>query len=436
VPWSGAWRGACCGVSVVMRPEVKNDTPSLFTTGEVLNETYEIRRKIGRGGMGEVYEAYDRSLGRRVAVKAAVPGIPGSVHKEARALAALRHPGIVTVHAVGEHGGIAYVVMERIQGKTLEATLDARRAEGTAMPIEEVAAVLVGIAEALAVVHQAGMAHCDVKPANVILAPGNRVVLTDFGIFQAEIDVASGAAPSGSPNYMAPEAIADDVHPGDLHLVDVYALGVVAFELATGILPYDDDHVMMILCQHVTTPVPDLRLLRPDAPPKLAHLVGEMLAKDPKTRPSSMDEIAWQLRRLRAEAVRAYAHGSVVIAEDNPATAAIVASIVSEVAPDVEIRIAGDGRSALGMVEAHWPELLVVDLHLPDMTGVEVCTQLRGTRMADRGRVVATSAQATAVEVDALRGLGFVRYLPKGEQLAEALPGLVRSAERRGSRVG
>jgi len=234
---------------------------------------------------------------------------------------------------------------------------------------------------------------------------------------------------------MAPEAIAGEVHPGDLYLVDVYALGVVAFELVTGVLPYGDGHVMMILLQHVTTPVPDLQLLRPDAPPRLAHLVADMLSKDPKTRPSSMDEIAWQLRRLRAEMARASAHGSVVIVEDNPATAAIVASIVAEASPEAEIRIARDGRSALGMVETHPPDLLVLDVHLPDMSGIDVCTQLRGTRLAERGMVVVTSAQAMPGEVEALQRFGFVRYLPKGEALAGALPGLVRSAERRGGRV-
>jgi serine/threonine-protein kinase len=417
-------------------PQLPADVRALFQPGDVLSDLYEIRSQIGVGGMGQVYDAYDRSLGRHVAIKAAAPGVPGSIHKEARALAALRHSGIVTVHGVGAHRGISYVVMERIHGKTLEAVLDARRAEGISIPLDEMADILVGIAEALAVVHRAGMAHCDVKPANVILAPRNRVVLTDFGIFRAEIDVANDAAGSGSPNYMAPEAIVGGVHPGDLYLVDVYALGVVAFELATGVLPYDDEHVMKILYQHVTTPVPDLQLLRPDAPPRLVRLVGGMLSKDPETRPSSMDEIAWQLRRLRAEVARASAHGSVVIAEDNAATAAIVASIVSEVAPDIEIRIAKDGRSALAMVEARPPELLVVDLHLPDMTGIDVCSQLQGTRMAERGTVVATSAHASPGEVNALERLGFVRYLPKGEELAGALPGLVLSAERRGGRAG
>jgi serine/threonine-protein kinase len=273
----------------------------LFHPGDVLNDTYEVRGKIGEGGMGEVYEAYDRALCRRVAIKAAVPGSPGSIRKEARALAAVRDPGIVAVHGVGEHAGISYVVMECVPGKTLEAHLAIRRAEGSLLPFDEIEDILLGIAEALCVVHRAGMAHCDVKPANVILAPRNRVVLTDFGIFQAEIDVTNGVARAGSPNYMAPEAIAGTVDRGDLYLVDMYALGVVAYELTTAVLPYDHREALRVLWMHVSAPVPDPQALRPDTPPRLVRLVRDMLAKDPKSRPQSMEEIVWQLRRLQVE---------------------------------------------------------------------------------------------------------------------------------------
>ena len=206
----------------------------LFHAGDVLNDLYEIRGKLGEGGMGEVYEAYDRSLGRRVAIKAARPDVPVPILGEARALAALRHPGIVAVHGVGEHAGVPYVVMERVPGKTLEAHLQGRRADGTWVTLEEAIDILILVAEALAAVHQAGMAHCDVKPANVILSTGSRVVLTDFGIFRPEIELGAAEVRAGSPHYMAPEAIADDVRPGDRYLVDVYALGVVAHELVAG----------------------------------------------------------------------------------------------------------------------------------------------------------------------------------------------------------
>jgi len=275
-------------------------TGGLFHPGDLLNDVYEVRGKIGQGGMGEVYEAYDRVLCRRVAIKAAVRGAPGSIRREARALAALRDPGIVAVHSMGEHAGISYVVMECVPGKTLEAHLATRRVGGSLLPFDEIEDILVGIADALGVVHRAGMAHCDVKPANVILAPRNRVVLTDFGIFQAESDASTGVDRAGSPSYMAPEAIAGTVDCGDLYLVDIYALGVVAYELTTGVLPYDHREASGVLWMHVSAPVPSPRALRLDTPPRLSRLICDMLAKDPKSRPQGMEEIAWQLRRLHA----------------------------------------------------------------------------------------------------------------------------------------
>jgi eukaryotic-like serine/threonine-protein kinase len=250
--------------------------------------------------MGQVYEAWDRTLGRSVAIKVVSPGEGPSLHKEARALAALRHPNVVGVYAVGEHEHVPYLVMERVAGRTLQSHLDSRRAQGMRFSIDEVIDLLTGIAEGLAVVHRAGMAHRDVTPANVMLAPGDRIVLTDFGIFQPEIEVAGRLHCAGSPRHMAPEAIAMTVELGELYLVDVYALGVIAYELLVGALPYDDRGVMKLLWMHMHAPVPDPAAARCDVPPRLAALVREMLAKDPKDRPQSMDAIVWRLGRLRS----------------------------------------------------------------------------------------------------------------------------------------
>jgi serine/threonine protein kinase len=406
----------------------------LLGVGEVLGETYEVRAKLGEGGMGQVYEAWDRALGRSVAIKVAPPHEKASLNKEARAMAALRHPSVVGVYALGEHDGVPYVAMERVPGKPLQAHLDARRGEGTRFAIAEVIDLLVGIAEGLAVVHRAGMAHRDVTPANLMLAPGDRVVLTDFGIFQPETDVVDRLQCAGSPRHMAPEAIAMTVDLGELYLVDVYALGVIAFELLTGALPFDDLGVMKILWLHLHAPIPDPAAARPDAPPRLAALVREMLAKDPKDRPQSMDAIAWRLRQLRSEAPGTEPSCSVLIVEDNAATAAIVSSIVCEASARAEVRVAPDGQAALEIVHRKAPDVLLVDVHLPGLSGIEVCTQLRRTTATDRCTFIATSAHATPLDIQAIRELGFVRYLPKGDVLATELPALIRAAERRAAR--
>jgi eukaryotic-like serine/threonine-protein kinase len=272
-----------------------------LAVGDVVADKFEIRAKLGEGGMGQVWEAYDRTLGRRVAIKVAHPSRMAALHKEARALAVLRHTGIVSVYGIGEHAGVPYVVMEQISGPTLEAHIESRRRESGFL-IDEAIDILAAMADALAVVHQAGMAHRDVKPANVMLGPRSRVVLTDFGIFQPEIEVAAGLQCAGSPHYLAPEIFAVSVAPGQLYLVDVYALGVVAFELLTGTLPYDDENVMQILWLHGNAAVPDPVAFRPELPARLAYLVREMLDKDPRARAQDMDEISFRLRQARSRA--------------------------------------------------------------------------------------------------------------------------------------
>jgi serine/threonine protein kinase len=271
----------------------------LLPRGTVLGGEFEVRELIGEGGMGQVYEAQDRLLNRRVAVKVGWPDLASSVLVEAQALAALRHPGVVAIHSVGRHADMDYVVMELIRGPTLEDHMRRQRSRRSPFAVMEAVELLVGIAESLGAVHRAGMAHRDVKPANIILAPGDRVVLTDFGIFQPEIYAASGLSPAGSPPYMAPETIRKTVRPGEAYLVDTYALGVVAFELLTGDTPFPIDNVRLVFWMHLMQDPPEPRAHRSEVPIRLSALVREMLAKDPRARPQSMEEVTWTLRRVR-----------------------------------------------------------------------------------------------------------------------------------------
>ncbi len=269
----------------------------LVPTGTVLGEKIEVGDLLGEGGMGQVYVGYDRWLGRHVAVKVGGPEFGTNVLAEARAMAALRHPSVAGVYYGGHHEGLAYAVMELVHGPSLEAYL--RRTPPRAqVPLGDALELLVGISQALTVVHEAGIAHRDVKPANVLLAPGNRIVLTDFGIFRPEIFASAAADPAGSPAYMAPETLTGDVRRGEAYLVDVYALGVVAFEVLTKELPFPSDAVARVIQLHLTEAPPDLRERRPEVPPRLASLVAEMLAKDPRSRPASMQEVTWRLQHL------------------------------------------------------------------------------------------------------------------------------------------
>jgi serine/threonine protein kinase len=275
---------------------------TLFQVGDVLNDTYQIRALLGEGGMGQVFDARDRPLNRDVAIKAYWPTThfitSGLLQREAQALAAIQHPGLATVYTLGRHREVEYLVMERIRGAGLDEEMIRRHRIGARLPMRDTIRILLAIADVLHAVHEAGCLHRDVKPGNVMLAGRERVVLMDFGLFLPEGELSGRPDLAGSPNYMAPESIRDHVLAGAGHLVDLYALGVIAFELLAGRLPFTSGSLEEIFDQHLHAPVPDLAGLAPEAPPRLAALACQLLAKDPYDRPES-EEVAWRLRAIR-----------------------------------------------------------------------------------------------------------------------------------------
>jgi serine/threonine protein kinase len=273
----------------------------IFKIGKILDGKYEIRSVLGSGGMGQVFEARDLGLNRLVAVKAAWNHVGAEpLRREAQVLAAFRHPGLATVHELGNAEGNEFLVMERLSGATL-ADILARR-EGERLPIGESLDILDGICAALAPVHDSGLAHADLKPANIMVVPGGRIVLLDFGIARIEQLRAGSARISGSPHYMAPEAIRGAVAVGAAHLVDIYALGVIAFVLLTGAPPFDHPSPVELMMLHMHEAAPRLLDRCPDAPPALDQLIGEFLAKDPADRPADIEVARTELHRLRIAA--------------------------------------------------------------------------------------------------------------------------------------
>ena len=403
-----------------------------FALGEVLSGVYEIRGILGAGGMGQVFEAQDTVLNRRVAIKVAWPEMgEGVIRKEAQALAAIRHPSMVTVYTVGEHRGMEYVVMERIYGVSLEAHLFRMRTKRETLSAREVIELLLAIAQGLVAVHRAGIAHRDVKPANIMLAPGNRVVLMDFGLFLPEFDVAGQATVAGSPQYMSPEAIANEVEPGRGHLVDLYALGVLGFELLAGEAPFVSDLINEVWDMHLYDPVPDIRARRPDVPDRLARLIDELLSKEPSERPQDIDAVVWQLEAQRDERPPAAdAPFSVLVVDDDPQIAKVLSFYVKKAAPDADIRVASDGDSALELVRQRAPDVMLLDLQMPRMNGIEVCMYLRGVHLADHCTIVSVSAGAQEHDLQLLSQLGISHFVSKGPGLAEKIGGVV--AELRG----
>ena len=407
----------------------------VFAIGEVLNETYEIRAVIGEGGMGQVYEADDLVLHRRVAIKAGWPERGRQwLRMEAAALAAVRHPAMVAVHHLATHHDTDYVVMERIYGVALSTHIARRRAATDRFTIDEIVDVLMAIADGLSAVHRAGLAHRDVKPANVMLAPGNRVVVMDFGLSVAEAQPPSGNAPAGTPTYMAPEAIMSDTRAGERFGVDLYALGVMAYEMLTLHPPFGGKTTVDVWSAHLQQEAPDPRQHRDDVPPQLAELIASLMAKTPDDRPESMESVAVRLRGLRGSERTSRARAaplSVLVVDDDPDMTALLRALIRRAVPDATITTAHNADQAIKHVHKQRPELLLLDLRMPSMNGIELAMYLRGTHLADGATIIAVSALAKDDDVALLRALGITQFIPKGPELDKRLVTALRELDQR-----
>jgi serine/threonine-protein kinase len=366
--------------------------------------------------MGVVYEAHDRMLDRKVAIKTALtPEYAVTLRNEAVAMAAVQHPNLVTIHAMGFEGDAPYMVMERVLGGTLGERIDEAFANGTLVPLDEALGALVSIADALTAIHRAGLAHRDVKSTNVLLS-GRRVVLVDFGLATPEIGVRSGASFVGTIEYLAPELILNDVRPGNGPLLDLYALGVVAFELLTGRLPFEGVTDMALLKAHLQQAVPDIRALRPDVPEDLAKLVHELMAKTPAGRPESSEVLLWRLAALRAK----LPHGafatppfSVLIVDDDPDVSTLLKHKLEKSLPRLKVSAVTDSTKAMEKIHEHPPDIAVVDLNMPGMNGVELCMNIGSLPKRSRPVVVAMSGRCSCDDLAVLRALDVHDFVDK-----------------------
>jgi serine/threonine protein kinase len=257
--------------------------------GTVIAGRYELQRLLGAGGAGRVYAAIDTRLDRRAAIKLvsadqAESNDPASTARfvaEARTGARFAHPNAVTVFDAGSSDGYLYLVTEIVDGANLAQYLDAHGA----LDLDHAVRVADQILGALAAAHAAGIVHRDVKPSNVLLDTEGNGKLADFGIAKRLDDVESSLTADGhfvgTPRYASPEQAAG--RPATA-ATDVYAAGVVLFEMLTGGPLYEGDEPVAVAIAHQTAPIPDVRAIRPDVPPALAAIVRKALAKSPSDR--------------------------------------------------------------------------------------------------------------------------------------------------------
>ena len=263
--------------------------------GEARGARYRIDRELGRGGMGIVYKATDLVLDRTVALKVLPdqlrdnPQALRNFLREAKAAAKLNHPNIVTVYDAGEQDGRTYIAMEYVDGTTLKAIVKQR---GPLAP-RAIVHVLSQVCEGLHYAHGHKIVHRDIKTANLMWTREKKAKIMDFGLAKVVEEVLNHTTlVSGTPYYMSPEQTEGTSVD---HRSDLYSLGVTAFELATGMLPFREGNVPY---HHVHTPAPDPRSLRAEVPDPLAELILRCMAKKPTARPQDAQEVLAALRAI------------------------------------------------------------------------------------------------------------------------------------------
>jgi eukaryotic-like serine/threonine-protein kinase len=292
------------------RGEVTDGTQSGLASGligAVLSGRYRLESKLGSGGMSTVYLARDETLERFVAVKVLHGEISDQAdqlerfHREATTVAQLSHPNVVAVIDAGEDGGRRYIVFEHVEGETLKQRIDRLGR----LPVDEAVAYAIEIGRGLAAAHGRRLVHRDVKPQNVLIDADGRAKVTDFGIARSlEADgLTKTGRVLGTTDYVSPEQAMG--HQVDARS-DVYALGVLLYEMLTGRVPFEAETLVGVAMKHVNEPMPNVQKRRPDVSSALAAVIERATAKDPKRRYQNMAAMLADLETaLEVEVARA-----------------------------------------------------------------------------------------------------------------------------------
>ncbi len=263
---------------------------------QLLNGRYRLVTQQAAGGMAVVYKAQDLALGRTVAVKILRPSLTGDpaflsrFRQEARNVANLAHPNIVTVHDFQQDGNTYYIVMEYIEGQDLKKLIRA----AAPFSVERMLNIAIQICAGVGYAHRAGLVHADVKPQNVLITPDDHVKVTDFGIAQAALSMTQAMSAEkqsvvwGSPHYFAPEQ-AQGEPPTTAS--DVYSIGIVMFEMLTGKLPYNGSDQQELAMAHIRDTVPHVMDFNPRVPVHLDRIIYKVMSKDPAARYRTADQL-------------------------------------------------------------------------------------------------------------------------------------------------
>jgi len=422
---------------------MKTDPFGDLGPGALINHSYRVIERLGEGGMGVVLLTRDLRLEREVAIKIIRPDYVFDEQSrkrfltEARAMARVRHPNVVEIFAYGEVSGSPYFAMEYVEGPSLDRWV--RKQGGPPIAPAQAFAVLDQVCQGVSAIHETGALHRDIKTTNILVGPGFRVVVADFGLARNIEHPESGehGAVAGTPEFMAPELFGlAEQDPAFSARADVYALGVVAYELLTGRMPFDYTNLFTLVQKLATTTPHQPSRVRPDLPAAFDAPLLRALAKNPAERTPSAEAFRQELAEARASLSQrppaTEKARRILIADDDAEMRSLVRRMLRKALPNITIEEATDGALALAQAEATPPDIALIDLDMPGLNGIELTAALRERRTAEELPIVVMTGSGTPADWRLLSSLGASGILLKPiaqVQLVTLIRSLLRKEE-------
>lgn len=390
-------------------------------------ENYRVIGELGRGSMGVVYSAFDEILQRKVAIKLIRKAFQTDAFRErfkfeARAMALVSHPNVVSIHAFGEHQASPYIVMEFVDGLSLESW---RRKQPSPADRQACLSILDQICQGVTAIHSAGTIHRDIKPSNILIDCNLRARISDFGLAVHDGEGAKDGA--GTPGYIAPELQFGDGRGGATATSDVYSLGCVAYELLVGTPPFLADHSLGLSVQHALSNVP----IPSDNQPTLRafdEVLLSALMKDPSARTETVEQFRQSLANAQAislDPVR------ILVAEDDSDFREVLNLVLRRAFPGAEVECVADGWAALQSFDQRPASVVILDLSMPVLDGMAVTAMLRTGVDADSVGIIVLTGSGGPREWQLLSSLGADRFLVKPVNLDDLVSTIRRVAGER-----
>jgi len=398
VPKAGAWEGPQAGV--------------------LIGNAYRVVGPLGQGGMGVVVLAVDERLERDVAIKLIRPAFTRNQSArerfliEARAMARVRHENVVEIFAFGEFDDTPYFVMEYVPGTNVANWLDDAILDDRLPSVDEALGYLDQVCRGVAAIHISGAVHGDLKPSNLLIGPASRLAVADMGLSRLFDPTGRlGDHPmAGTPAYMAPEFARTDLPRELAQRGDVYALGVIAFEMLTGHQPFDIESTADMLAAHRGASPPLPSQFRPELTGAFDQPLLQALNFDPNRRTAGADAFRRALLGARESIKSSYNSLRIIVADDDSDFRELAAEALAYGFPGARIEAVADGEAALAACDREAASLAVIDLDMPGLNGVELTAALRANYSMP---IVVVTASGGAPDWHLLSSLGADGFLVK-----------------------